>query len=143
MSSHSLFQYKYQINIDGTVAAYRFPYLLAGDSLVFKQNSKYYEYFYKELEPWKHYVPFRSDLSDLVERIRWAKDNDAEAQTIARTGQKFAQENLMPQDVFCYHAVLFKVSISHFLTLYKSTALLPINQGFYKSIAILPINQDK
>ncbi|PNF41553.1 KDEL motif-containing protein 1 [Cryptotermes secundus] len=108
ISFFKFFDYKYQINIDGTVAAYRFPYLLAGDSLVFKQNSKYYEYFYKELEPWKHYVPFRSDLSDLVERIRWAKDNDAEAQTIARTGQKFAQENLMPQDVFCYHAVLFK-----------------------------------
>jgi len=105
------FQYKYQVNIDGTVAAYRFPYLLAGDSLVFKQNSKYYEYFYNEVEPWKHYVPFKSDLSDLVEKIQWAKKNDAKAQIIARTGQKFAQENLMPQDVFCYHAVLFKVSI--------------------------------
>jgi len=105
------FQYKYQINIDGTVAAYRFPYLLAGDSLVFKQNSKYYEYFYNEVEQWKHYVPFESDLSDLVEKIQWAKENDAKAQIIARTGQKFAQENLMPQDVFCYHAVLFKVSI--------------------------------
>jgi hypothetical protein len=96
------------------VAAYRFPYLLAGDSLVFKQDSKYYEHFYNELQPWKHYIPFKSDLSDLLERIQWAKDNDAEAQAIARTGQKFAQENLMPQDVFCYHAVLFKVSIRYF-----------------------------
>lgn len=112
--SFFVFQYKYQVDIDGTVAAYRFPYLLAGDSLVFKQNSKYYEHFYKELEPWKHYVPFKRDLSDLVEKIQWAKSNDAEAQIIARTGQKFAQENLMPQDVFCYHAVLFKVSINLF-----------------------------
>jgi hypothetical protein len=113
MPFNSLFQYKYQINIDGTVAAYRFPYLLAGDALVFKQNSKYYEHFYKQLEPGEHYIPFKSDLSDLVDRIHWAKDNDAEAQRIARTGQKFAQENLMPQDVFCYHAVLFKVSINY------------------------------
>jgi hypothetical protein len=63
-----------------------------------------------------------------VERIQWAKDNDAEAQTIARTGQKFARENLMPQDVFCYHAVLFKVSINHFSTMGKSTVILPRNQ---------------
>jgi len=87
---------------------------LAGDSLVFKQNSKYYEHFYNEVEPWKHYVPFKSDLSDLVEKIQWAKENDVKAQIIARTGQKFAQENLMPQDVFCYHAVLFKVSTIFF-----------------------------
>lgn len=104
-----LLQYKYQLNIDGTVAAYRFPYLLAGDSLVFKQDSYYYEFFYKELKPWTHYVPVQSDLSDLVKRIVWAKENDDVAQSIARNGQKFARENLMPQDVFCYHAVLFEV----------------------------------
>ena len=42
-------QYKYQILLDGTVAAYRFPYLLAGDSVILKQDSPYYEYFYKEV----------------------------------------------------------------------------------------------
>ena len=69
-------QYKYQINIDGTVAAYRFPYLLGGDSLVLKQDSDYYEHFYKDLEPYKHYVPLKHDLSDLLKMIQWAKDHD-------------------------------------------------------------------
>ena len=41
------FQNKYQLNIDGTVAAYRLPYLMLADSLVFKQNSHYYEHFYR------------------------------------------------------------------------------------------------
>jgi len=73
----SLFhQFKYQINIDGTVAAYRFPYLLAGDGVVFKQESEYYEHFYPELQPFVHYVPFKHDLSDLREKIQWARDND-------------------------------------------------------------------
>nr|CAD7441301.1 unnamed protein product [Timema bartmani] len=107
ISFFKFFDFKYQLNIDGTVAAYRFPYLLVGDSLVFKQDSKYYEFYYKQLQPWKHFVPFKSDLSDLVERILWAKKNDAKAQSIARNGQMFAQENLMPQDIFCYHGVLF------------------------------------
>lgn len=71
-------QYKYQINIDGTVAAYRLPYLLAGDSVVLKQDSGYYEHFYNELRPWEHYIPVRADLGDLLEKIQWARDHDEE-----------------------------------------------------------------
>ena len=70
------FQRKYQINIDGTVAAYRLPYLLAGNSVVLKQDSSYYEYFYKMLKPYEHYIPFKRDLSDLMDKIKWAKEND-------------------------------------------------------------------
>ena len=75
-------QYKYQINIDGTVAAYRLPYLLAGDSVVLKQDSSYYEHFYNELRPWEHYVPIRADLGDLLEKIEWARDHDEEVTMI-------------------------------------------------------------
>lgn len=74
-------QYKYQINIDGTVAAYRLPYLLAGDSVVLKQDSGYYEHFYNELKPWKHYIPIKANLGDLLEKIQWARDHDEEVIT--------------------------------------------------------------
>lgn len=74
-------QHKYQINIDGTVAAYRLPYLLVGDSVVLKQDSIYYEHFYNELQPWKHYIPVKSNLSDLLEKLKWAKDHDEEVRT--------------------------------------------------------------
>lgn len=104
------FEYKYQINIDGTVAAYRLPYLLAGNSLVFKQESQFYEHFYKKLIPEKHYIPFKRDLSDLVEKIEWAKQNDEKAKEIMQNAQKFTRANLLPQNIFCYHILLFKVS---------------------------------
>ena len=71
-------QYKYQLNVDGTVAAYRFPYLLAGNSLVLKQDSPFYEHFYSKLEPWTHYVPLKRDLSDVVEKVQWAREHDEE-----------------------------------------------------------------
>ncbi|XP_013409314.1 KDEL motif-containing protein 1 [Lingula anatina] len=108
ISFFDFFKWKYQLNIDGTVAAYRFPYLLAGGSLVFKQDSPYYEHFYKQLEPYKHYVPFKRDLSDLMEKLIWAKEHDEEAKEIARNGQLFVRDNLMAVDIFCYHVVLFK-----------------------------------
>ena len=78
-----LLQYKYQINIDGTVAAYRFPYLMGGGSLILKQDSQYYEHFYRHLRPWVHYVPVKRDLSDIVERLQWALDHDDEVLYLA------------------------------------------------------------
>lgn len=81
---YSILQHKYQINVDGTVAAYRLPYLLVGDSVVLKQDSIYYEHFYNELQPWKHYIPVKSNLSDLLEKLKWARDHDAEVSSVFR-----------------------------------------------------------
>lgn len=108
VSFFDFFKYKYQINIDGTVAAYRLPYLLAGDGVVLKQDSGYYEHFYDQLRPWEHYIPVRADLGDLLEKIQWARDHDDEARKIALTGQQFARTHLMGDSIFCYHYQLFK-----------------------------------
>ncbi|CAL8324106.1 unnamed protein product [Gadus morhua 'NCC'] len=97
------FKYKYQVNVDGTVAAYRFPYLMLGNSLVLKQRSPYYEHFYVHLRPGVHYVPVQRDLSDLVEKIKWAKSNDAEVKEIARQGQAAVRQLLQPNRLYCYY----------------------------------------
>uniref|UniRef100_A0A3P9KJ85 Protein O-glucosyltransferase 2 n=1 Tax=Oryzias latipes TaxID=8090 RepID=A0A3P9KJ85_ORYLA len=95
LSAH--LQYKYQINIDGTVAAYRLPYLLAGDSVVFKVDSAYYEHFYKQLRAWEHYVPVRADLGDLLEKIQWARDHDSEVR------MKIKNKKRSPPPTWTYH----------------------------------------
>ncbi|XP_053175285.1 protein O-glucosyltransferase 3 [Scomber japonicus] len=97
------FKYKYQVNVDGTVAAYRFPYLMLGNSLVLKQDSPYYEHFYSHLKAGTHYIPVKRNLSDLMEKIKWAKENDAEAHEIARAGQAAARELLQPSRLYCYY----------------------------------------
>ncbi|KAM5227157.1 protein O-glucosyltransferase 3 isoform 1-T1 [Hipposideros larvatus] len=97
------FKYKYQVNVDGTVAAYRYPYLMLGDSLVLKQDSPYYEHFYMALKPWKHYVPIKRNLGDLLEKVKWAKENDEEAKRIAKEGQLTARDLLQPHRLYCYY----------------------------------------
>ncbi|XP_061678004.1 protein O-glucosyltransferase 3 isoform X1 [Syngnathoides biaculeatus] len=97
------FQYKYQVNVDGTVAAYRFPYLMLGNSLVLKQDSHFYEHFYSSLKAGTHYVPFKRNLLNLLEKIQWAKENNAEAQKIASAGQAAAREVLQPTRLYCYY----------------------------------------
>ncbi|XP_034105914.1 protein O-glucosyltransferase 2-like [Drosophila sulfurigaster albostrigata] len=108
ISFMDFFRYKYQLNIDGAVAAYRLPYLLAGGSLVFKQDSHYYEHFYSKLVAYKHFVPIKRDLSDVIEKITWAKENESRVKEIVSTARAFVEENLMPQHIYCYHMVLFK-----------------------------------
>ena len=73
---------------------------------MFKVDSPYYEHFYHSLVPWQHYVPVKADLSDLLERIQWAKDNDQEAHEISRRASEFVRTHLTPHPVLCYHAQL-------------------------------------
>ncbi|XP_068459315.1 protein O-glucosyltransferase 3 [Clinocottus analis] len=103
------FKYKYQVNVDGTVAAYRFPYLMLGNSLVLKQDSQYYEYFYGHLKAGTHYVSVQRNLSDLLDKIKWAKENDAEAQEIAKAGQAAVRELLQPSRLYCYYYTVMRM----------------------------------
>lgn len=84
--------------------------MLGGDSTVLKQDSPYYEHFYSKVKPYEHYVPFKKDLSDLKEKVEWLKANDNEAKRIATNGRIFANNNLLPSNIFCYYALLLRVT---------------------------------
>ena len=47
-------------------------------------------------------------MSDLVDKLTWARDHDAEAERIAQNALRFAEEHLLPKNVFCYHGVLLQ-----------------------------------
>lgn len=81
-----------------------------GDSLVFKQESEYYEHFYNELIPWVHYVPIKRNLSNLVDLIEVMINDDKTAKVISLNGQNYARENLAPHHILGYYLVLFQVS---------------------------------
>lgn len=76
---------------------------MLGDSLVLKQDSHYYEHFYVHLKAGTHYIPIKRDLSDLLDKIRWAQENDAKAQEVARAGQLAARALLQPSRLYCYY----------------------------------------
>ena len=48
-----------------------------------------------------HYVPVKYDLSDLLEKLQWARDHDEEAAGIAANGKMLAKR------VFNQESVLF------------------------------------
>jgi hypothetical protein len=88
-------KYKYQIDIDGNSNAWAalFQKLLSG-SVVIKVASpgNFRQWYYDELIPWINYVPVKSDMSDLVEKIHWLIDHDDEAREIGMNGKKLASK---------------------------------------------------
>jgi hypothetical protein len=94
---HDHWRYRYLASLDGNGWANRLPFLLGLGSLVFKQDSNYSTWWYPLIKPWKHYIPISAELDNLEDRIRWARDHDTEAQTIAERGQQFIQSTLRHQ----------------------------------------------
>lgn len=100
-------RYKYQILIDGHVSAFsRAHWQLFSNSVIFKNSSPWYQWFYRELRPYVHYIPYEADASDLEEKIRWAMNNDDIAFAISQNANMFANENLKHSDIMLYTYIL-------------------------------------
>ncbi|KAJ7079970.1 glycosyl transferase family 90-domain-containing protein [Mycena belliarum] len=97
--------YKYVLDVDGNAFSGRYLGLLRSGSLVFK-STVFTEYFDDWLRPFEHYIPVRPDLSDLVERIEWAKAHDGEARRIQAAGMDVATRVLTDAQNDCYWAAV-------------------------------------
>ncbi|KAJ7614515.1 hypothetical protein FB45DRAFT_874040 [Roridomyces roridus] len=94
MPREAVHRFWYVLNVDGHTFSGRYLGLLKSGLLVFKTTG-FTEYFSDWLRPYEHYIPVKVDLSDLVDRIRWAIDNDDEAERIQQAGQRFAEEVIL------------------------------------------------
>jgi len=81
-----------------------------------KQETQNVQWFYTQLKPWIHYIPVEEDLSDLIEKIQWAIDNDEASKIIAQNAHTFVEENLMPEHValYCYKVLVKYASLQKF-----------------------------
>lgn len=83
---------KYLIDIDGNSNSWPgFFMKLASGSCVFKVHSacSYYQWYYKYISPWKHYVPIDADMSDLQEKIQYIRNHPFLGEEIARNSSGF------------------------------------------------------
>jgi len=83
-------KYRYLIDIDGVSNAWSFFEKLLLGSCILKVSSPFEQWFYSRLREWEHFVPVRGDLSDLIDKIAWCREHEAEARAIAEAGQRFA-----------------------------------------------------
>jgi len=80
---NSMTRFRYIVNVDGYVRAYRLGNELRSMSVILLQASPYRLWFEHLLKPYVHYVPIAADLGDLVEKIEWCKRHNEECKKIA------------------------------------------------------------
>lgn len=107
ISRKEISEYKYILYIDGHVSAWRLSFDLSYNSVVLLVESKYYLWFSKLLKPYEHYVPVKSDLSDLIDQIKWCKKNDKKCQEITQNAKIFYDTYLSKEGMFDYMQSLF------------------------------------
>lgn len=86
---------KYHIILDGTASSYSCSgWKFFINSLVFKEDSEWSQWYFKAMIPNVHYVPVQTNLTDLMEKLQWALEHDAEAEKMAKACTKFARTHL-------------------------------------------------
>ena len=94
MSLRELAKYKYHIDLGGgggTTWMGTFE-KLALPGLLFHHVTPTKDYIHDLVEPWVHYVPIRSDLGDLMQKLAWAETHPEEARQISENASKFMRE---------------------------------------------------
>lgn len=102
MSPYEQCNYKYIINVDGHVTAFRLSLELSMGSVILLADSDYSIWFMKYLIPYTHYVPIKKDLSNIIEIIRWCRSNDDKCKQIAENATNFYKKYLNKDAILDY-----------------------------------------
>jgi hypothetical protein len=110
LSLPDLIRYKYLIDIGGNGYSGRLKWLLFSGRPLIIVDRVYVEYFHKDLIPYKHYIPVNMDLSDLLEKVEWMKNNNEQCLIMAKNAFEFAtsnftEEKLIERAYYAYNNV--------------------------------------
>jgi serine/threonine protein kinase len=136
--------YKYIVHVDGHVSAFRLSLELSMGSVILLVDSEW-KIWYRDLllpfgdkynETLAHYVPIKEDLSDLIEKIQWCRDNDKKCEQIAKNGLDFFRTYLQKEGVLQYmQKILVNLKKEMGTYLYNSKSPLQIIiEDEYKNI---------
>lgn len=100
-------KYKIEVNLDSNSSNHSaFLMKMLSNSLVLKQKSDYIQWFYDILDVGKYYIPVAYDFSDLMDKINWVNDNDAEAKSMATSASELIAREITPTHLYLYWSAL-------------------------------------
>lgn len=131
--------YKYLINVDGHVSAFRLSLELSMGCciLLVNSNEKWKMWFSNMLEPYVHYIPVKSNLTDLIDQIQWCKKNDYECKKIAKNALNFYNKYLTKKGILDnLQKTLFKLNDEMYFVKNIEDPLLIQSNAEYKVLTI-------
>jgi hypothetical protein len=93
LSMRQLLQSKYLLSLEGNDVASGLKWMLYSNSVVFMPPPTHVSWAMEDLlVPYVHYVPVLANLSDLSEKVEWARRHDDECRTISRQATKYMED---------------------------------------------------
>lgn len=99
--------YKYIIHIQGHVSAFRLSLELSMGSVILMVDSPYKIWFSHMLKPYEHYVPVNQSMDNLIDQIKWCRENDEQCKQIALNALEFYNTYLGKKGILDYMQKLF------------------------------------
>jgi hypothetical protein len=104
------YKFRYLIDIQGYGISGRAKILFFSGRPLFYVDRPWHEFWFFDMKPFEHYIPVKEDLSDLLDKIQWARKNDEKAKQIATTAQEYAKANMRTQNAIDrYKKILIKI----------------------------------
>lgn len=94
--------YKYILVLEGHFYSSSLSFKLHMKSCILLQESENELWFSNLLVPYKHYIPIKNDLSDLVKKVSWCIKNDNKCERIAENGYRLIKSILTKDYIFNY-----------------------------------------
>lgn len=98
-------KYKYLVYIDGHCAACRYGFMMRLGSVILKVEARQVAdrmWYFPLLRPYHDHVPVKEDLSDLEEKIRWCRENDAKCKEIGQNALIFYEKYVSKEGLLDY-----------------------------------------
>ena len=136
MSPKEQSNYKYILNVPGHVAAFRLSVELNMGSVVLLIDSPWKLWYSHLLIPYKHYIPVKEDLSDLISQIKWCRENDDKCQEIVKNAQHFFDTYLQKDGILDFMQKML-VDLKNTMGNYLYNNISPLNQQIQNELSML------
>ncbi len=96
-------KYKVQIYIEGGATSFSgYLWRLLSNSVVLKQSSNNIQWFYPILTEGKDYITIAYDMSDVLDKVKWAHEHDLESIKSAADGSELIKKEITPEHLYLY-----------------------------------------
>ena len=106
MAQQQLF--RYLIVPNGVGCADRLKQLLSSSSVVLLQKSELSEFWQRDIQPYRHYLPVASNFANLEAQIAWAEQRPHRMEAMVARNNAYAAKYLISKAQLCYIAVLLE-----------------------------------
>jgi len=95
-------EYKVLIDLEGFAWSERFKKLLYSNSVVFRHEPIFVEFWQDWVKPWVHYIPIKFDFSDVEEKLDQVIAGNKTVLSVIQLSTEFIHDNLRVEDIYCY-----------------------------------------